>query len=109
MNKSELMDNIVENIKEKDFKKLYSEIYVLLTKNNQLKNYSTNNAGIRFKLNNFDIETLTKIDEMINMYTEPEDDVFSEHSLKDNKGKTKVIRKVKNNKSKNDGICWSDL
>lgn len=67
------IENLIRDIQDKIklFKKeekLYYLIYDFLTQKNELKNYSTNKTGIRFKLNDFDIDILKNILEIIDEY-----------------------------------------
>lgn len=68
------IENLITTIQDdiKPFKKeekLYFMIYDFLTQKNQLKNYSTNKTGIRFKLYDFDIDVLKKLIEIIEEYS----------------------------------------
>jgi hypothetical protein len=68
------IDNLITGIQDKlkTFKKeekLYYMIYDFLTKENELKNYSTNKTGIRFKLYDFDIQVLHELIQIIDDYT----------------------------------------
>jgi hypothetical protein len=68
------IENLITTIQDdiKPFKKeekLYFMIYDFLTQKNQLKNYSTNKTGIRFKLHDFDIDVLKKLIEIIEEYS----------------------------------------
>lgn len=72
--------------------KLYGQIYELLTNNNIEKNYSYNKTGIRFKLNSFNKETLTKLNDLIDTFQEELQDDESNtfmSSIKENKKKKK--------------------
>lgn len=91
-----LITAIQDNIKPfKKEEKLYFMIYDFLTQKNELKNYSTNKTGIRFKLHDFDIDVLKKLIEIIEEYS------ISKNNEKDNidfteeiKVKKKRIKKV---------------
>jgi hypothetical protein len=56
--------------------KLYSDIFLVLTKDNTLKNYSKNKSGIRFKLNGLQEETCLEILECIKASKETTNDIF---------------------------------
>lgn len=74
----DLFEKIIEEVSTIDNTniKLYSDIFLIITKNNTLKNYSKNKSGIRFKLNGFSEETCLEILECIKASKNTCNDIF---------------------------------
>lgn len=92
------IENLIRDIQDKIklFKKeekLYYLIYDFLTKKNELKNYSINKTGIRFKLNDFDIDILKRLTEIIDEYkiTKNNENIYF---TEETKVKRKRIKKI---------------
>jgi hypothetical protein len=74
----DLFEKIIHQVSmiDKTNVKLYSDIFLILTKDNTLKNYSKNKSGIRFKLNGISEETCLEILEYIKASKETTNDIF---------------------------------
>lgn len=59
---------ITEMIKKHDDKIFYSQIFNILTDNDTVKNYSSNNNGIFFDFNSISPQTVQKVSEFIDGY-----------------------------------------
>lgn len=93
------IDNLITNIQDKlkNFKKeekLYYMIYDFLTNKNELKNYSTNKTGIRFKLYDFDIQILNDLIKIIDEYTITNDNNNIDFTEELKVKKPKKIKKI---------------
>lgn len=66
--KAEEITSKLASFNKNDSLKLYCDIFMLLTKENTLVNYSKNNSGIRFKLHEFNEATLDSLILLINNF-----------------------------------------
>jgi len=92
--KAEEITTKMANVNKKNSLKLYCDIFMLLTKENTLNNFSKNNSGVRFKLHEFEDSILDKLLDLINKFelSNENNTSFLEETIK---SKTKTKKKIK--------------
>lgn len=88
--KAQEIINRISNFNKNNALKLYSDIFMVLTKDNTINNFSKNNSGIRFKLHEFEDSVLDKLLDLINNFelNDENDTTFIQETIK-SKVKTK--------------------
>jgi CHASE3 domain sensor protein len=95
--KAEQITTKIATFNKKNSLKLYCDIFMLLTKDNTLNNFSKNNSGIRFKLHEFEDSVLDKLLDLINKFesSNKNNTSFLDETIKSKNNTKKKVSKIK--------------